>query len=565
MSRFLFFWLFTICSLWTSSQNLHFAEHTLEDYTKNIVSVNSKSFYLERDGYHCNLVGIDQNGNRIFKKTFTGSMALGNSLIPIKIITTLEKNLLVLYNGEQDGCDYLIFRNLHFQLLDTIGNMIFTNSLLSTTINPLYEGQAFDGVQASDSTYYLTVRNELYHYSKSGLFISKKNLTINNIYCVSILNNGNLFVNGTFQNAVVNAELDTSGNQVTNPVPSVILKKLKQSTSGKTYALTQSGTLVRYSPQYLVLNQANVSGNVYTDFVFLNDTIYATGYISSIPQPFYVALNEHLGIIYHTSSPLKGIYPSGISLNDQNKVNIVATGHNKFGPYTSISNPAMAFRNYYQLPKTGNFKTGADVGVISYQVMDALNINLHDFQMDAEVEIKNFGTQAVNGFYLISKKYTYYCEDTYRKWVDTLLLPGQTVKVKTGWQALRGDYYFAQIQNQKRWICFYTSIPDSMADSEPANDRFCDSVSVLPTVVAERGSLETRIRIFPNPFTSFFTIQSEFEIREITVFNALGLAAYNQSYNLREAVLDLQGLESGVYFLRIDTEMGLVTKKLIKQ
>lgn len=565
VTKYLVFWYLFNISEHSVSQNLHFAEHTLEDYTKNIVSVNSKSFFLERDGYSCNLIGIDQQANRIFKKTITGPSSGGSVKGPIKVLSTKEKNILALYNGVNDGCDYLQFRNLHMQLVDTLGNTLFTASLLSNTINSIYDDQAYDAVQANDSSYYLSVLNELYHYSKNGNFISKKTLTISSIQCLGFLQNGNLMVNGSYQNNKVNAELDTAGNLLGNPVAGVSLRKFYQDLSGKTYALSQNGSLLRFTAQYAVLAQSSVPGLVYTDFQFLNDTVYATGYYSSNGQPYYAALNQNLVNIYNTSAPLKGIYPSGISLNNQNKVNIVATGHNKFGPFVSVSNPAMSFRNYFQFSKTGTFSVGKDVGVISYKVMDALNINLHDFQMDAEVEIKNFGSHAVNGFYLNSKKYTYSCADTYRKWVDTLLLPGQTVKVRTGWQSLRGDYYFAQIHNQKRWICFYTSVPDSMADSEPANDRFCDSVSVLPTGIETHNSFNNQIQVFPNPFTSAFTIQSEFEMNEIKLFNALGVLVRRESGVGKEGVLELEELEPGIYFVRVETEKGYSGKRLIKQ
>ncbi len=94
---------------------------------------------------------------------------------------------------------------------------------------------------------------------------------------------------------------------------------------------------------------------------------------------------------------------------------------------------------------------------------------------------------------------------------------------------------------------------------------FClDNFTTLNTVtgIAEFNAFESTTTIYPNPTASQLNISSEKKIEKIEVYNQLGSLVY-QSTNL---INDISVLESGIYFVKITSEEGLVaTKKIIKE
>ena len=67
----------------------------------------------------------------------------------------------------------------------------------------------------------------------------------------------------------------------------------------------------------------------------------------------------------------------------------------------------------------------------------------------------------------------------------------------------------------------------------------------------------------PNPFKDIVTLSLVYgEILEIQVINLLGKEVFQQKGNSQEVYLE--ELSSGVYFLKVYTDRGIVTKKIIK-
>jgi len=79
---------------------------------------------------------------------------------------------------------------------------------------------------------------------------------------------------------------------------------------------------------------------------------------------------------------------------------------------------------------------------------------------------------------------------------------------------------------------------------------------------------ELQITVYPNPTTGKFNVQSSmFKVQSVEIFDVFGRKIYddNNSYGL--TVLrsyDLTVFPAGIYFLKITTENGIVTKKVIK-
>jgi hypothetical protein len=80
----------------------------------------------------------------------------------------------------------------------------------------------------------------------------------------------------------------------------------------------------------------------------------------------------------------------------------------------------------------------------------------------------------------------------------------------------------------------------------------------------ESRALESGITVSPNPFSSNLKIESEkFQVESVACFNALGQRMIAISAG-EVGSYDFSKLPPGIYFLQIQTDRGVVTKKVVK-
>lgn len=538
------------------SQNLNFAEHGMRDKVSNIVCVNQKAFYLERAESlygQSNLNFASVNGSVVYKQNL---LQYSDYFWTGKIITTLDKQLACVYRSFV-SCDQIGGWSI-FTKLDTNGTVVFSHTVNASYLSPHSPLALIDLMQHQDSSYYLISQSEIHHYSKTGQFIAKQTMSLGSMYSISQLQSGNIFINTSTTNYVLNTALVTLQS-----FPAVEkIKKFIQSASSKIYALNQNSKMHRYQSNFSILNQSQTGVFQLSDFACRNDSVFAVGTSSANGEPYYCILDSNLNLLYHTSNSLKGIYPQGIALDSQNEIHVVAQAHNESSNFPMSYGNTMNYRAYFRMPVLGNYGVQSDVGVIGYTLLNPLvKIYPTVYLADVEIEIKNFGNQAVNNCY-VNSRFSPLCFGSRQLNVDTLINPGATVKIKTGSIQVSGEGVEV---NGKIKLCFYTSIPDSAADSNPVNDWFCDSLQISGVGLQELNSRDWSTLIFPNPFTSNFTVESEFEIKELKLFNALGMIVFRQLGSGKEMVVDLKEFKTGIYFLSIESERGSVTKKLIRE
>jgi hypothetical protein len=89
----------------------------------------------------------------------------------------------------------------------------------------------------------------------------------------------------------------------------------------------------------------------------------------------------------------------------------------------------------------------------------------------------------------------------------------------------------------------------------------CDDVNI-PAITND----ELRITVYPNPTTGEFRVQSlELRVEGIEIFDIMGKKILSQPSLLSpETTINISHLPNGVYFLKIKTENGTVTKKVVK-
>ena len=98
-----------------------------------------------------------------------------------------------------------------------------------------------------------------------------------------------------------------------------------------------------------------------------------------------------------------------------------------------------------------------------------------------------------------------------------------------------------------------------------------DPVCINVIVGSPVGILETEtdlLHIFPNPTTGELRITNyELRITDIEIFDANGKMQKSRKAGKQngEMVIDISNLQAGIYFVKITTEQGEITKKVIKQ
>jgi hypothetical protein len=85
------------------------------------------------------------------------------------------------------------------------------------------------------------------------------------------------------------------------------------------------------------------------------------------------------------------------------------------------------------------------------------------------------------------------------------------------------------------------------------------------TVTSVRDeNLAEKISIFPNPTNAFFTIKTEnLQIKNLKIFSVLGQQVYENNSMQANSSMDISHLSKAIYVLQIETERGMVVKKLV--
>jgi uncharacterized Ntn-hydrolase superfamily protein len=88
----------------------------------------------------------------------------------------------------------------------------------------------------------------------------------------------------------------------------------------------------------------------------------------------------------------------------------------------------------------------------------------------------------------------------------------------------------------------------------------------ITTGIKQNKLIESSIYIFPNPSKGEFTLRMvQGSSSLVEVYNAIGEKVMTRPLDNNEAKIDLRNFANGIYFVRIKTESGFVTKKMIKE
>jgi hypothetical protein len=81
----------------------------------------------------------------------------------------------------------------------------------------------------------------------------------------------------------------------------------------------------------------------------------------------------------------------------------------------------------------------------------------------------------------------------------------------------------------------------------------------------KESNIADKITVYPNPVSNNLIIKSDENINSVEIINIIGQTALRQQATQKDCIIDLQYLPTGIYFLRLQIENSIVTKKIIKQ
>ena len=99
-------------------------------------------------------------------------------------------------------------------------------------------------------------------------------------------------------------------------------------------------------------------------------------------------------------------------------------------------------------------------------------------------------------------------------------------------------------------------------------DKSSEIVNITMTLTSIIDDGNSNISIYPNPTTGIFTINNEqLTINNLSILDITGKIIYNEQFTMHneQLTIDISNLPVGVYFIKIQTDNEIITKKIVKE
>jgi hypothetical protein len=508
----------------------------------------------------------------VFKNAFT---------VITKLITTNDNQLALI--GWSNSCDVIdsSSRTFFMKLNASFGFTILDRNFLPRDLSDNFR----DLVQYSDSSYFVITDSLLFHFSKTGAQYSLRNTGLNSLQSLTIDAAGHLVLTSNTGNPSNNliSVIDTTGALISQQsINGTSIKTVYHNTWG---LYTLNGIIEKRNAAAQVvttssLAQDSLNGNRVSDFVLHNDTIYACGYNILNSSSFILCLDTSLNLLSNSVNAAPGIRPITIARDTRTTILI-----NSQSIPTTLNLQSQPISNgitgVCSLPDHSTYAFTKDVGVVSYTVDSGFAVSstmymgpsttlyqVKDKYYKVKVSVKNFGTSLVqnlqiNHFLDNPIGCTMFRFDT-TNFFGLHLVPGSTLVLDLGWIHRKESVMPNTSIPDSVYVnaCFHTSIPDHEHDLNRDNDGICSSF-MLPVVVGikESASVESAILLFPNPTSGIVSVQTDLKILHISLTDLSGRILQKTE----AASIDLSPYETGIYFVRIETDKGMTVKKVVKE
>lgn len=102
---------------------------------------------------------------------------------------------------------------------------------------------------------------------------------------------------------------------------------------------------------------------------------------------------------------------------------------------------------------------------------------------------------------------------------------------------------------------YYVTAVYTGGESDPSN--------IVTVIITDFEELEQYdVEVYPNPARDFLNVKAE-NITNIRIVNMVGQIVVNQEMNVNHAQINVNDLQTGVYFIKINTRKGSVTRKIM--
>lgn len=136
------------------------------------------------------------------------------------------------------------------------------------------------------------------------------------------------------------------------------------------------------------------------------------------------------------------------------------------------------------------------------------------------------------------------------------LVANQWVSVDVPITALGGVVAGSLARNDVAQIGITTAMVDNV---------WYDNIYLHKNTLSVSNFETAKIKMYPNPATTNFTIEAQDLISSINVYNVLGQEVIKNNPNNNQATLDISGLQVGVYVVKATINGNVSTSRIIKQ
>ncbi|WP_264521726.1 T9SS type A sorting domain-containing protein [Flavobacterium sp. N1994] len=139
------------------------------------------------------------------------------------------------------------------------------------------------------------------------------------------------------------------------------------------------------------------------------------------------------------------------------------------------------------------------------------------------------------------------------------------IDTNTNWDKISGkpEFTSALKTDGSLWVWGYNKW-GQLGDGTTIN-RYLPTAIVCPATLATETIIpENNFKIYPNPVAANLTIEGNEAILQTIIIDCNGRVIQMDKHNETSATISLERVQAGVYFLKIITEKGTVTAKIIK-
>jgi hypothetical protein len=97
------------------------------------------------------------------------------------------------------------------------------------------------------------------------------------------------------------------------------------------------------------------------------------------------------------------------------------------------------------------------------------------------------------------------------------------------------------------------------------SDNKSDEATVVVDLTSIKNASVTSFSLYPNPVGDVLNIRSSETIYSVTIYNIAGQAARILTINSNNATINMEGLNSGIYLVKVNTAKGVSTQRIVKR